>query len=65
MNATLVSSFKSGKGEIGRLKEGQQSRPIPDRCTGVEYNVFSDKQATIMELYVDGHVKIRAYPNKS
>ena len=54
VNATIISSLKLDPGEIGSLKGGQQRRQVKDRCTELEYTIYSsnDHQAVI-EINVD------------
>ena len=57
LKATIISSLKSEIGEIGRLKAGQQRRQIGDRCTKLEFNVFSSGTKAAVEIYADGACK--------
>ena len=54
VHANLISSLLSDKDGIGRLKEGQQNRPIHDHCTVLDYNVYSNEGMAVLELYADG-----------
>ena len=54
VHANLISSLLSDKDGIGRLKEGQQNRPIHDHCTMLDYNVYSSEGTAVLELYADG-----------
>ena len=60
VNATLITTLtKTLSGQLGRLKEGQQYRKISDRCTDLEYNVYSSGHIEKIELYADGPCKNR------
>ena len=54
VNATIISSLTSRNGNIGRFKEGQQSRRIDDRCTELDYQVYSSDIGASVELYAQG-----------
>ena len=54
LNATIISSLKSEIGEIGGLKAGQQYRQIGDRCTKLEFNIYSSGTKAAVEIYADG-----------
>ncbi len=53
MNATILSSVVSESG-FDRLKEGQAKQEIDNRCTELEYNLFSQDSSAQVELYADG-----------
>ena len=55
INATIHSSVVDDSGAtIGRLKEGQTEQTVGNKCTKLEYNVFSQDSFAHMELYADG-----------
>ncbi|XP_064389300.1 uncharacterized protein LOC135337313 isoform X2 [Halichondria panicea] len=53
MNATIRSSVVSESGR-DRFKEGQAKHEIGNRCTELEYNVFSQDSSAQVELYAEG-----------
>ena len=53
LNGTIHSSLVTESG-VGRLKEGQAEQNVGDRCTELEYNVFSQDSSAQVELYADG-----------
>ena len=54
VHATIISSLKSVNSGIGGLGKGQEHRKIGDRCTELEYNVYSAKSNDVMEVFADG-----------
>ena len=53
-NATLISSLKPNSGAVGRLKEGQRYRDISDQCTELDFNVYSNQESQVIQLYSVG-----------
>ena len=55
VNATIHGSVVDDSGTtIGRLKEGQTEQTVGNKCTQLEYNVFSQDSSAHLELYADG-----------
>ena len=55
VNATIHSSvLTESEATTGRLKEGQTEQTVGNRCTELEYNVFSQDSSAQLELYADG-----------
>lgn len=53
MNATIHNSVVTDSG-IGRLKEGQTEQTVGDKCTELEFNVFSEDNSALIEFYAYG-----------
>ena len=54
VNATIITSLKLDPGEIGSLKGGQQKRQVDDRCTELEYTIYSSNDyRAVMEINAD------------
>ncbi len=53
VNATILSSFVTESGR-DRFKEGQAKQEIGNRCTELEYNIFSRDSSAQVELYAEG-----------
>ena len=53
VNGTIRSSVITESG-VGRFKEGQAEQKVGNRCTELEYNVFSQDHFTQVELYANG-----------
>ncbi len=54
VNATIISSLKLDHGEIGSLKGGQQKQQVKDRCTELEYTIYSSNDhGAVVEINAD------------
>ncbi len=54
VNAMIISSLKLNRGEIGSVKGGQQRRQVKDRCTELEYTIYSSNDhRAVIEINAD------------
>ena len=53
LNATIINSFQSKSGN-GQLKAGQVEQQVGDKCTEIEYNVYSHDNSSQIHIHADG-----------